>query len=84
MARGKLTSLPERLVVESRLPDFECVPFLSVDNLVYVDDIQVLVLWNSLILESDLQAGLLSIPSKVHDNIYPQALPSVASGLGTC
>jgi hypothetical protein len=75
--------LPERLIVESRLPDFECVPFLSVDLLVYVDDIQMLVLWNSSMPESGLQAGLLRIPSKVHDNIHPQVPPSVESGLGS-
>ncbi len=39
-----LTGLSERLVVEFGRPDFEGVPFLSVDPLVDVDHIQVLVL----------------------------------------
>ena len=84
IARGKLTGLPERLVIKSSLSDFECVPFISVNLLIYVDDIQMLVLWTSSVPELDLQVGLFTIPSKVHDNIPLQARPSVVSGLDSC
>lgn len=44
ISEGRLTSLPERLVVESRGSDFIRGPFIFDELLVDVDDIQMLVL----------------------------------------
>ena len=78
-----LTSLPERLIVESRGPNFIRGPLIFDDDLVDVDDIQMLVLWNPSVPESNLQSGLLNIPSKAHDKIRLPAPPSAASDQGT-
>ena len=39
-----LTGLLERFIIESRFSDLKCVPFVAIDLLVCVDNIQLLIL----------------------------------------
>lgn len=38
-----LTSLSERLITESCLADLESVPFLAIERLIYINDVEVFV-----------------------------------------